>query len=325
MGRAALLVLALLACGCSGIQSSLAPAGREAAWLAALWWWMAGGAVLIWGAVMVLGLYYGRAHDEAPSRTRDRWLIVGAGVVFPVGVLAALLVYGVSGIPPLVARAPEGSLSIDVAGELWWWRVTYTLPDGARIELANEIRLPLDEPVQFRLTSDNVIHSFWIPALGGKMDMIPGRTTYLALHPTRTGTFAGACAEYCGTAHGFMRLMVRVTTRAEFDTWLAAQAAAAAAPSTTTAARGRQVMIESGCGACHTIRGTAAAGVIAPDLTHVAGRLSLAAVTLPSDQAAFERWISAPQRLKPGVHMPAFGMLAAEDRRDLAEYLGGLR
>jgi cytochrome c oxidase subunit 2 len=246
MVRAALILLALVACGCSGIQSSLAPAGREAAWLAKLWWWMAAGAALIWAAVMVLGLYYGRAHDGAPSRIRDRWLIVGAGVAFPVTVLTALLVYGVSGIPRLVAHAPEGSLSIDVAGELWWWRVTYRLRDGTRVELANEIRLPVDEPVEFQLTSDNVIHSFWIPALGGKMDMIPGRTTHLALHPTRTGTFAGACAEYCGTSHGFMRLMVHVTSRAEFDTWLAVQGDPAAAPATSTAARGRQVMLESG-------------------------------------------------------------------------------
>jgi cytochrome c oxidase subunit 2 len=321
----AFLLLGLAAGGCTGIQSSLEPAGRDAAWLAALWWWMAAGAALVWGAVMALGLYYGRPHEAAPNPTRDRWLIVGAGVVFPVSVLTALLVYGVSGIPRLVARAPEGSLSVDVTGELWWWRVSYTLADGERLELANEIRLPVDEPVQFRLTSDNVIHSFWIPSLGGKMDMIPGRTTHLALHPTRTGTFAGACAEYCGTAHAFMRLLVRVTSRAEFDAWLAAQAAPAAAPSTDAAGRGRQVLLGSGCGACHTVRGTAAAGVIGPDLTHVGSRLSLAAGSLPADRAAFERWIAAPERLKPGVHMPSFGMLAEGDRRDLAEYLGGLR
>jgi cytochrome c oxidase subunit 2 len=323
--RGALLVFALLAGGCGGIQSSLAPAGREAARIAQLWWWMAIGALLVWIGVVLLGLYYGRPHDASPNRARDRWLIVGAGVAFPIAVLTVLLAYGLSMIPPLVARAPEGSLVVEVEGELWWWRVRYPQPDGSAVELANEIRLPVGEPVQFRLSSDNVIHSFWIPALGGKMDMVPGRTTFLALNPTAVGTYAGACAEYCGTAHGFMRLLVQVTERVSFDAWLASQSAPAAAPASPAAQRGRQLVLSNGCGACHTVRGTQAQGVIAPDLTHVASRMSLAAATLPADRAAFERWLAAPQRMKPGVHMPAFAMLAAEDQRAMAAYLEGLR
>jgi cytochrome c oxidase subunit II len=321
----ALLVFALLTSGCAGAQSSLAPAGREAARIAQLWWWMAVGAVVVWIAVVLLGVYYGRPHDASPNRARDRWLIVGAGVAFPIVVLTVLLAYGLSMIPPLVARAPEGSLVVDVEGELWWWRVRYPRPDGSTVELANEIRLPVGEPVQFRLSSDNVIHSFWIPALGGKMDMLPGRTTFLSLNPTEVGIFAGACAEYCGTAHGFMRLLVEVTDRASFDAWLANQTAPAAAPAAPVARRGQQLLLSNGCGACHAVRGTQAQGVIAPDLTHVASRMSLAAATLPADLAAFERWLAAPDRFKPGVHMPAFAMLAAEDRRAMAAYLESLR
>jgi cytochrome c oxidase subunit 2 len=315
----------LLASGCSGIQSSLAPASREAERIAALWWSMAIGAVVIWIGVLLLAVYFGREHDAAPSRRRDRWLILGAGVAFPIVVLTGLLAYGLSMIPPLVARAPEGSLLVDIEGELWWWRVRYQRPDGSTVELANEIRLPVGESVQFRVSSDNVIHAFWIPALGGKIDAVPGRTNYLAVHPTRVGVFAGACAEYCGTAHAFMRLFVQVMDRAAFDAWLAHQATAAAAPTTDAEARGRELVLANGCGACHTVRGTTARGVIAPDLTHVAGRMSLAAGTLRTGAGTFESWLASPAHHKPGVRMPAYGMLDEGDRRAIATYLGALQ
>lgn len=311
--------------GCSGPQSSLVTASREAERIAWLYWLMAGGALVIWVAVIALAVYYGRPHDAAPSRTRDRWLIIGSGVVFPLVVLTSLLAYGLSMLPPLVARAPEGSLLVEVAGEQWWWRVRYIRADGSAIETANEIRLPVNEPVQFRLVSDNVIHSFWIPSLGGKMDMIPGRTTYLAVHPTRTGIYAGACAEYCGLSHSYMRFMVEVMERSAFDQWLAAQAEPAPAPQDPVAQRGHDLLIANGCGACHTVRGGGARGVTGPDLTHVASRLTLAAGTLPADAAALERWLSAPERIKPGVHMPGFGMIGADNVRALAAYLRGLQ
>jgi cytochrome c oxidase subunit 2 len=319
------LVTVMALPGCGGIQSSLAPAAEQSRQIAALWWGMAAGALAVWIGVVAMGLYYGRAHDAAPSRTRDRWLIVGSGVVFPVVVLTALLAYGLTMIPRLVARAPEGSLVVEVVGEQWWWRVRYPQPDGTAIELANEIRLPVDEPVQFQLTSDDVIHSFWVPALAGKMDMIPGRTTYLAVHPTATGVFAGACAEYCGTAHGYMRLHVEVMPRPGFDAWLAQQARAASPPAPPDAARGEQLLLASGCGACHRIRGTRAQGVIGPDLTHVGSRRGLAAATLPADRDAFQQWLAAPARLKPGVHMPGFAMLGTAELGALAAYLGSLQ
>jgi cytochrome c oxidase subunit 2 len=179
--------------------------------------------------------------------------------------------------------------------------------------------------VQFRLTSDNVIHSFWIPALGGKMDMIPGRVTHLALQPTRTGVFTGACAEYCGTAHAWMRLHVEVMDRGAFDGWLAGQAAPAAPPASDAARRGQGLLVANGCGACHTVRGTPADGLTGPDLTHVASRRSLAAGVLPNDTEATRRWIALPQHAKPGVLMPAFHMLPEDDVRAVAAYLQDLR
>jgi cytochrome c oxidase subunit 2 len=318
-----LFPVVLCCCGCSGIQSSLDPAGVEAERIARLYWWMAAGALAIWALVVALAVYYGRPHAPSPSRYRDRALILGAGVAFPVIVLAALLAYGLAMLPPLVARAPAGALQIEVSGELWWWRVRYVMPSGT-IETANEIRLPRGEPVQLLLRSQNVIHSFWVPALGGKMDMIPGRLTYLTLTPTRSGVFTGACAEYCGTAHAFMRFYVEVMERPAFDKWLQHQAAPAGVPSEATAVRGHDLVMAAGCGACHTVRGTPANGTIAPDLTHVGGRMSLAAGVLENTATALARWIADTEAIKPGVHMPTFHMLPAADREAMAAYLAGL-
>jgi cytochrome c oxidase subunit 2 len=320
----ALLPTAMAAWACGGTQSSLAPAGDEAARIAGLFWWMCAGAVIVWIAVSALGWYYGRPHEEDVNPRRDRLLIVGAGVVLPVAVLTVLLAFGVAMIPPLVARAPAGSLQVHVAGELWWWRVRYLMPAGP-IELANELRLPVGEPVQLTLTSANVLHAFWVPSLGGKIDMIPGRTTHLALRPTRPGIYSGACAEYCGTAHAFMRLSVEVMEREAFDAWLSHQAADAARPTDARAERGRSLLVANGCGACHRVRGTPADGTIAPDLTHVASRASLAAGSLPNTQEAVVRWLAAPRAIKPGAHMPAFRMLSADDREALGAYLASLR
>lgn len=208
---------------------------------------------------------------------------------------------------------------------MWWWRVSYPQPDGSAIEMANEIRLPLGQPVEFHLTSSNVIHSFWIPSLGGKRDMIPGRLTRLVLTPTRTGVFRGQCAEYCGTAHALMSFHVVVMQKEEFADWLAQQAASARAPVEAVALRGQELFRANGCAACHTVRGTPARGVIGPDLTHVGSRLSLGAGTLANEPEAFLQWIARTQKVKPGVHMPAFGMLPPQELRALAAYLEALK
>jgi cytochrome c oxidase subunit 2 len=304
-----------------GVQSSLSPSAREAERIDELFWWMAGGAVLVWLAVIALTIYCIRVRPERRTRRRDGFLIIGGGALVPTLMLTVLLVHGLTGLPPLVAPAPEGSLNILVTGEQWWWRVRYQPPAGPPVDLANEIRLPVGEPVQFRLESDNVIHSFWVPSLAGKIDMIPGRTTRLTVHPTATGIFRGACAEYCGTAHAMMSFFVEVMPKAAFQRWLAHQAEPA-----QRAARppGDDMFLASGCGACHTIRGTAAAGVIGPDLTHVASRMSLAAGILPNGPNAFRRWISRTDAIKPGAHMPPFGMLPDGDLRALADYLAQL-
>jgi cytochrome c oxidase subunit 2 len=318
------VIFALMNLRCSGPQSALDPAGHGAQWIADMFWWMTGSAAVIWMAVIVLAIWAARSAPEKHNRRRANLLIIGGGAVVPTLALALLLLYGLAPLPALLAPAPAGSLVIEVSGEQWWWRVRYRPPGGEAVTLANEIRLPVGAPVEFRLVSPDVVHSFWIPPLGGKIDMIPGRVTRLVLTPKRTGTFRGACAEYCGTSHALMAFPVVVLEPAEFSVWLAAQAKAAEAPPTALAARGLEAFLANGCAACHTIRGKPAAGVIGPDLTHVGGRLSLAAGTLPNTTQAFTRWLSHTEKVKPGVHMPVFGMLPESELQALAAYLDGL-
>ena len=324
LARAPVAAVGLALAGCTGPLSALAPAGAAADAIATLFWWMAAGAVLIWLAFVALAVYAVSRRSRVLSRRAGGMLIIGGGIVFPLVVLTAVLVYGLALLPRLLAPAPGNSLKIAVSGEQWWWRVRYLGPGGSPVELANEVRLPVGEPVELSLASPDVIHSFWIPSLAGKMDMIPGRVTRLVLEPSRTGVFRGVCAEYCGIAHALMMFPVVVLERGEFARWLAQQAAPAAVPVSPDARRGGALFLASGCGACHTIRGSAARGAVGPDLTHVGSRLSLGAGILRNDPDTFVRWIARTEQVKPGVHMPAFGMLPADDLRALAAYLDSL-
>ncbi len=303
----------------------LDPAGIGAERIAELFWWLAAGGVVTWTIVMGLAIYALRAPPREHVRRRAAFLIIGGGAIVPTFVLAAYLTYGLAMMPDLLRPAPEGSLQIRVSGEQWWWRVHYLTEDGDEVELANEVRLPVGEPVRILLESPDVIHSFWIPAIGGKIDMVPGRVNQLKLEPTRTGVFRGVCAEYCGGPHALMSFYAVVMERDDFDTWLVEQAAPAAEPAEPLEARGEELFLAHGCGACHAVRGIAADGVVGPDLTHVGSRVSLGAGILPNDQAAFVRWIAHTEDVKPGVHMPSFGMLPEEDHEALAAYLSGLR
>lgn len=312
-----------LALSCTGTQSALEPAGEQASELAALFWWMTGGVAVIWIAVLALALYASYTPERS-DLTSARRLIVWGGAVFPTIVLTGLACYGLALLPKYLAPAPREALRVAVTGEQYWWRVRYLPRGGAPVELANEIRLPVGEDVEFVLESRDVIHSFWIPSLAGKMDMIPGKQTRLRLRPTRTGQFRGVCAEYCGASHAWMAFSVVVQPKAEFERWLAAQARPARTPEDPVALLGRDTLLANGCGACHAVRGTRADGAVGPDLTHVGGRASLGAGLLSNDPAQFHRWVSDTSRLKPGVQMPAYGMLAPPELSALAAYLESL-
>jgi cytochrome c oxidase subunit 2 len=309
--------------GCSGQQSALSPAGEGAERLAGLFWVMAAGAAIIWTLVVGVAVYASRVRPGPHSERAASALLLWGGVVFSTAVLSGLLIYGLMLMPDL--RAPGDGLKIAVSGEQWWWRVRYLMPGrDAPVESANEVRLPLGQRVELELTSPDVIHSFWIPPLGGKVDMIPGRRTRLVLEPTRTGEFRGACAEFCGTSHALMAFSVVVLEDRAFEDWLTDEAAAATEPTSPAATLGQELFLQVGCGGCHTVRGTEADGTIGPDLTHLASRATLGAGTLPNTCDALVRWIGHTEAVKPGVRMPSFGALPDEHVEAIATYLEGL-
>lgn len=317
------LALAAALGGCSGAQSALAPAGEDARVLARLFWIMFVGAAVLWIAVNGLFFYTSRVRRGGFDTKWTAPLIVGGGVILPLVVIVPLLTYGLAIMPD--QRAPGEGLRVEVTGEQWWWRVTYHPADGgAPVVSANEIRLPAGQRTAFHLGAAEVIHSFWVPALGGKLDMFPGRETVLTLRPETPGVYRGQCAEFCGLSHAWMAFEVVVMPPEEFDAWLAAEAAEARAPQTEAARRGAAIFDAEGCGACHAVRGTPAVGEVGPDLTHVGSRLSLGAGRLNTELEDFARWIAHTGDLKPGVEMPDYDHLTPEALADLSHYLKGL-
>ena len=306
---------------CAGPQSWIDPAGTQAAAAATLFWAMAAGAALVWLSVIGVMIYGARAAPVRPVLAHR--LVIWGGMAAPTAVVLTLLVAGLFLLRALTAATPE--LTVEAKGEQWWWRIDYEGRSGAPVAVANELRLPVGQTVQMVLRADDVIHSFWVPSLGGKMDMIPGRTTRLLLTPTKTGRFRGACAEFCGGAHAQMNLPVVVMEPAAYRDWLAGQARPAVEPTDERARRGRDLFLATGCGACHAIRGTPADGRLAPDLTHVGSRLTIGAGVLPMNAENMARWITGPGIVKPGVRMPAFGMLPAEEIALIATYLMSLK
>jgi cytochrome c oxidase subunit 2 len=267
-----------------------------------------------------------RGARSGPVPVKASHWLVGGGLAMPVIVLTLLLVHGLR-ISSALSHEPQvKDLEVQVIARRWWWEFRYRNPDdGNPVVLANELHLPLDRAAVLDFTSNDVIHSFWVPSLAGKVDVIPGTPTRLVIHATQPGRVRGQCAEYCGTQHANMGLEVVVETPAQFRTWLLNQAAPAAEPSDALARRGQQAFVDGGCGACHTVRGTSAAGVLGPDLTHVASRRRLAAATLDNAAGPLIAWVHDAQGLKPGSLMPSMPVSSGEESRALAAYLGSLQ
>ena len=323
--RLAPLACLLAVAGCDGPQSVLAPQGSEARDIVQLWWIMAGGAVVIWlfviGCAVYSTLIRPRAHEDFAGVA----FIVGGGVILPVVVLSSLLVYSF-----LLAREPGAiagdALRIEVVGNQWWWEVRY-FPPGADEPVigANEVRLPAGQTVDVILRARDVIHSFWIPNLAGKTDMIPGRTNRMVIRAEQPGVFRGQCAEYCGGPHALMAFYAVAMPPAEFEAWLEREAHPATVPEEDFLAEGYELFLESGCGTCHTIRGTPADGQLGPDLTHVGGRVSLGAGILPNNVGSMAGWIADTQHIKPDNLMPSFDIFPGSELRALAAYLESLK
>lgn len=307
--RAVLFGLAtlLLTTGCPSPTSTLDPRGPAAARLADLWWlmfWLSIAVFVLVMGVLVYAVYRARRNRGSPPPLSDLKLIVGGGVIMPAIILVPLLVVTIRTSSALIPDAPVNALRIEVTSHQFWWEIHY--PDHG-VTTANEIHIPVGQPVKLLLHSADVIHSFWVPPLHGKLDLNPGHTNTLTLQADQVGVYRGLCAEYCGIQHALMHFMVIAEPADQFTAWLVRQRQPAPLPTTSLVQQGRQVYSAAGCASCHAIRGTDSLGTrgsVGPDLTHLASRRTLAAAVIENTRENLARWIRDPHSIKPGVRMP---------------------
>ena len=337
--------MVLLLAGCAGAPSLLDTRGPQAARIADLWWLMLGLATVVFVLVvglLAVALFRRRADQPAvargvPSeqhgyrlgRFAANALVVGGGIVLPVVILVPLAILSFRDVVLAALPGRQPALTVEVTGRQFWWEVRY--PDH-QVVTANEIQIPVGEPVRLVLRSGDVIHSFWIPQLMGKLDMTPGRDDETWVQADEPGVYWGQCTELCGLQHAHMAFVVVASEPAQFETWLEAQRRPAVEPADPLARRGAQVFARAGCIACHTVRyGQAGSPVVGgqagppgPDLTHVASRRTLAAGMLENNRGNLSGWIANPQALKPGNQMPVVP-LDGESLLALVAYLESLK
>lgn len=309
--------------GCTGPQSALDPAGPNATALHHLGIAMYVGAAAVTLLVSALMLY--PFVRRTPQPVNARAFLWGGGVALPSVAIGALVPYVLLSGAEIRRPTSPDQVSIDVTGFVYWWEVAYRRADGSHIALtANELRIPAGEPVELFLRADDVIHSFWVPSLAGKTDMIPGRVNRMVIQADRPGRWRGQCAEYCGAQHALMAFEVIALPRSEFDAWLAGLAQSAAEPASAEHRRGRELFVANGCGSCHAVRGLSVAR-LGPDLTEIGNRRLLGAGSFPNNAGTLGGWISATQHLKPGARMPSYGQLSGPELRALVDWLASLK
>lgn len=327
---AAGLVALVAAAGCGRDPSALDPRSDHAADVAALWWVMLAVGVAVLTLVTVLLLRTVRMRpagrrpeeprpDDDDERAGRRWLLWG-GVALPVVVLVPLFAWVVVLVERLEAGAGSDAVTVEVTGHQFWWEARYR---DLGVVTANELHVPVGREVRFVLSSADVIHSFWVPNVAGKRDLVPGEVTELVVTVDEPGVYRGFCAEFCGVQHARMQLLVIAEAPDDFDAWAAAQAADAVPPTTPEERAGAAAFTDVGCASCHRIRGTDASGAVGPDLTHVASRRTLGAVTVDNDRGHLGGWIANSQTIKPGNLMPPM-VLEADQLNALIAYLESL-
>lgn len=322
------LALPLALAGCSGIQSALAPAADQAGAIRGVWDLM----VAICGTmyvVVLVGLGYAVARRrrqgmrEGISRDPAIRVALGAWIVLTIGLLSWLT--AASFLADRKIRDGHADISVRITAKQWWWDVTYLdRESGREFRTANELHLPRDRTAHIELQAGDVIHSFWVPNLSGKHDMIPGRTNAMLLTPRSAGYFRGQCGEFCGLQHAHMGIDVQVQDIAAYEAWAEHQRQPAAPPSTPSAQRGLLVYNTAACTTCHLIAGTPSGARVGPDLTHLASRRSIAAGTMPLTRENLAQWIRDPQHRKPGSNMPTVP-LTPQDVNSLVDYLMELK
>jgi cytochrome c oxidase subunit II len=334
--RFAIVPIALLLPGCAGIQTALGGDGGESAnfvRLFALFIAICAFMYLLVVAGLLAGIWRqrkpgdvltvetGRHHESSGLLKR---LLTGWVVLVTVG-LAVLTLASFVTDRSNAALTQRSQMSVKVTGNQWWWDIEYRFPNVSKsVRTANELHLPVDVPIELKLESNDVIHSFWIPNLAGKQDLIPGRVTDIQLLPRRTGLYRGQCAEFCGIQHAKMALDVTVESRADFGRWIAAQQRPALAPRTPQELAGYRYITTRECSVCHSITGSPANARVGPNLTHFASRRSIAAGALPMNKGNLYGWVADPQSQKPGSNMPTIG-LSAEELHSVVAYLERLK
>jgi cytochrome c oxidase subunit 2 len=309
-----------------GNQSVLNPQGPHALSIAHLNNYMTvvlSVAYVITMALLAWAVFRGR-HGRHPGEGLARNVVIVWGLAVPIVVLLSILFYSV-GVGRMFATEPfRDAMTVHVTGKQWWWQVRYLKGSDAVADTANEIHVPVGTPVKIRLSSNDVIHSFWVPNLTGKMDLIPGRTNEIWLRADQEGVWRGECAEFCGVQHAHMGFEVVAEPASKFFAWLDAQRQPASPPASDVARKGQEVFVQGPCAMCHRIMGTAAGGTVGPDLTHLARRRTIAAAVLPNNRGSLAGWIVNAQGVKPGTQMPRIN-LSSEDLESLLAYLETLQ
>jgi cytochrome c oxidase subunit 2 len=314
-------------------QSSLDPVGPLAANIARLWWFALAVATVVY-LIVIAATFWALARARRRERRAE---LLDAGtegrmtttvtwsIAATVVILLVFLGYDLS-VGRTLSPVPRlHPLTIEVTGHMWWWEVQYA--DTAvhdRFTTANEIHVPVGQPVLFLLSSTDVIHSMWVPNLAGKKDLIPGYTQSFWFQADTAGTYRGQCAEFCGHQHAKMALFIIAEPLKQYQTWVATQRDTAGTPTDSVAAHGREVFMTGTCAMCHAIEGTTAGSHAGPDLTHLASRRTIAAGTLPNTRGNLAGWIVDPQRIKPGAKMPP-NLLRPDDLNALLTYLQSLK
>jgi cytochrome c oxidase subunit 2 len=325
-------VAALLA-SCGPPPAALSGDGEGNALITQLFWLFLAISVLVWVLVVAAlldALRRGRRRPPAPELGPHPGETGAARIIVAALALTLLTLVGLTTVSffasrDLAAMGREPAVTIKVTSYRWWWAIRYDDPRPDRqFVTANEIHIPVGEPVKLQMTSTDVIHSFWVPSLAGKQDLIPGQETDLTLLARRPGIYSGACAEFCGHQHANMQIKVVAEPRPAFEAWQAAQLETAAEPADAAAQRGRELFLSRACIMCHAIRGTKAAASVAPDLTHLASRRILASGALPMTRPSLAAWIADPQGIKPGSNMPRVP-LTPEELDAVVSYLAELR
>lgn len=333
---------ALSLAGCGVAQSTFQGAGPASARISHLSWFMTIlflVITLIMWALISWGFYRRRGnlaeHSPVEEGGGHIWIVIG-GMAVPFLVLSVLFVLGLNLLTDFPIHGMHGGMTAEaqtmikpeilIIGHQWWWEIEYLNDDVSKeFTTANELHLPAHRPVDIEVVTRDVMHSFWIPALHGKVDLIPGHPNYIRLQASQAGNFTGQCAEFCGAQHAHMRLLAVVQEPGDYEAWLEGQRKPATEPTDADALAAEHMFITGPCSMCHTIRGTIAGGRVAPDLTHFGGRQFLASNSYPNNDAYLEAWITHAQSLKPGAQMPDLTQFSGEELHDLLAYLRQLQ